>query len=59
MWADLCVVGELGGGEELRGLYLDCRQDVDVVRGYGRERLMSEGLNVLKVDFCEGYGNEP
>lgn len=48
-----------GRGKELRGLYLDCRQDLDVLLGYGAERLRGEGRNVLKVEFCEGYGNEP
>ena len=51
--------GGSGMAKELRGMYFDCRQDVEVVCGYGRERLEREGMNNLKVDFCEGYGNEP
>jgi hypothetical protein len=51
----------LGSGRagEMRGMYWDCRQDLDKVRSYGRERLQKEGRYTLKVEFLEGYENEP
>ncbi len=54
-----CAYLATGKAKELRGMYFDCRQDIEVVCGYGRERLEKEGMNNLKVDFCEGYANEP
>lgn len=55
----VCAWLAAGRGRELRGCYVDCRQDLDVLVAYGRERLEQEGLMRLGVGFCEGYGNEP
>ena len=54
-----CAYLATGKAKEIKGMYFDCRQDIEVVCGYGRERLEKEGMYNLKVDFCEGYGNEP
>jgi hypothetical protein len=54
-----CAYLATGKATALRGMYWDCRQDIEVVCKYGRERLEKEGMYKLKVDFCEGYGNEP
>jgi NAD(P)-dependent dehydrogenase (short-subunit alcohol dehydrogenase family) len=54
-----CAYLATGKARDIRGMYFDCRQDVEIVCGYGRERLEKEGMNVLTVGFCEGYGNEP
>ena len=48
-----------GKAKELRGMYWDCRQDIEKVKAYGRERLQNEGKYTLKVEFLEGYENEP
>lgn len=48
-----------GQGKELRGLFLDCRQDVSRLLGIGREALIKENRNRLTVNFVEGYCNEP
>lgn len=48
-----------GRGKELRGLYLDCRQDVGVLLEKGRGELLKEKRNTLTVNFLEGYANEP
>jgi NAD(P)-dependent dehydrogenase (short-subunit alcohol dehydrogenase family) len=48
-----------GRGKELRGLYLDCRQDVGVLLEKGREELLREKRNTLTVNFLDGYANEP
>jgi hypothetical protein len=48
-----------GKGKELRGMYWDCRQDIEKGIKYGRERLEKEGRYTLKVEFLEGYENEP
>ncbi|KAH7371501.1 hypothetical protein BKA66DRAFT_182660 [Pyrenochaeta sp. MPI-SDFR-AT-0127] len=48
-----------GRGKELRGLYLDCRQDVSRLQEIGRETLLKETRNRLTVNFIEGYQNEP
>ncbi|KAF2690890.1 NAD(P)-binding protein [Lentithecium fluviatile CBS 122367] len=54
-----CAWLATGQGKELRGLYLDCRQDVERLLGVGREKLLKEKKNVLTVNFLEGYANEP
>lgn len=48
-----------GQGKELRGLFLDCRQDVSKLLAIGRETLLKENRNTLTVNFIEGYCNEP
>jgi hypothetical protein len=48
-----------GNGKELRGMYWDCRQDIEKAIKYGREKLEKEGRYTLKVEFLEGYENEP
>lgn len=40
-------------------MYWDCRQDIERVLAYGREKLQMEGKYALKVDFIPGYENEP
>ncbi|KAE9368040.1 short chain dehydrogenase/reductase-like protein SDR [Stipitochalara longipes BDJ] len=54
-----CAFLVSGKGKELRGLYLDCRQDVTKLLAVGREGLKSKQLNMLGVNFLEGYCNEP
>jgi len=60
---ELCgaTVAYLGAGKakELRGMYWDCRQDIEKVKAYGRERLQKEMKYTLKVEFLQGYENEP
>ncbi|KAG8631687.1 hypothetical protein KVT40_000827 [Elsinoe batatas] len=48
-----------GRGLELRGLYLDCRQDVARIASFGRATLKKHGINKLDVKFLPGYENEP
>ncbi|KAH6875264.1 hypothetical protein BKA58DRAFT_334458 [Alternaria rosae] len=48
-----------GKGKELRGLFLDCRQDVTKLLDIGRETLLKENRNRLTVNFIDGYCNEP
>ncbi|KAF2848892.1 short chain dehydrogenase/reductase-like protein SDR [Plenodomus tracheiphilus IPT5] len=48
-----------GKGKELRGLFLDCRQDVEKLLSIGRETLLKENRNKLTVNFIDGYCNEP
>ncbi|CAE7194002.1 hypothetical protein CFE70_007312 [Pyrenophora teres f. teres 0-1] len=48
-----------GQGKELRGLFLDCRQDVSKLLSIGRETLLKENRNTLTVNFIDGYCNEP
>ncbi|CAN9249934.1 unnamed protein product [Alternaria alternata] len=48
-----------GQGKELRGLFLDCRQDVRNLLEIGRDTLLKENRNKLTVNFIEGYCNEP
>jgi NAD(P)-dependent dehydrogenase (short-subunit alcohol dehydrogenase family) len=55
----VCAWLGAGRGKELRGMYLDCRQDLEVLLAEGRENLMREGNNVLGMTFCKGYKNEP
>ncbi|KAH5396144.1 hypothetical protein HBI23_219780 [Parastagonospora nodorum] len=48
-----------GRGKELRGLFLDCRQDVAKLLEIGRKTLLKENRNTLTVNFIDGYCNEP
>ncbi|KAL5118333.1 hypothetical protein ACEQ8H_003682 [Pleosporales sp. CAS-2024a] len=48
-----------GQGKELRGLFLDCRQDVAKLVDIGRATLLRETRNTLTVNFIDGYCNEP
>ncbi|CBX92231.1 hypothetical protein IAQ61_000411 [Plenodomus lingam] len=48
-----------GRGKELRGLFLDCRQDVGKLLEIGRATLLKENRNKLTVNFIDGYCNEP
>ncbi|KAF4553578.1 Short chain dehydrogenase-like protein 59 [Elsinoe fawcettii] len=48
-----------GRGLALRGLYLDCRQDVGRIASFGRATLRKYGINKLDVKFLPGYENEP
>ncbi|KAF2471623.1 NAD(P)-binding protein [Lindgomyces ingoldianus] len=54
-----CAFLASGRGKDLRGLYLDCRQDVTKLLEKGRETLLKEKRNKLTVNFLEGYCNEP
>ncbi|KUJ08824.1 short chain dehydrogenase/reductase-like protein SDR [Mollisia scopiformis] len=54
-----CAFLSTGKGKELRGLYLDSRQDVTKLLAAGREFLKKEELNRLGVKFLDGYCNEP
>jgi hypothetical protein len=54
-----CAFLAAGRGKELRGLYLDCRQDVMRLLEVGREELKEKRTNVLGVGFLEGWCNEP
>jgi hypothetical protein len=54
-----CAFLASGKGKELRGFYVDCRQDVGKLLDVGREGLKSKGLNTLGVKFLDGYCNEP
>ncbi|KIV80342.1 hypothetical protein PV11_07848 [Exophiala sideris] len=48
-----------GKAKELRGMYIDCRQDLERIQAVGREKLQQDNLYTLKMDFLEGYKNEP
>lgn len=48
-----------GKGRAIRGGYFDCRQDIERVCATGRATLESCGLYNLKVEFLQGYENEP
>lgn len=54
-----CAYLATGNAKELRGLYLDCRQDVDRLKAAGREKIQKETLNTLTIKFLDGYKNEP
>jgi NAD(P)-dependent dehydrogenase (short-subunit alcohol dehydrogenase family) len=54
-----CAFLASGKGKELRGLYLDCRQDLGKLIEVGREKLRLEKYNTLGMRFLEGYSNEP
>jgi hypothetical protein len=54
-----CAFLAAGKGKELRGFYLDSRQDVTKLLGVGRDVLKRERLNTLGVSFIDEYCNEP
>lgn len=54
-----CAYLAAGKAKELRGCYFDCRQDVERVKTLGREHLQKQAVYKLKVDFVDGYCNEP
>ncbi|CAO2658486.1 Nn.00g062090.m01.CDS01 [Neocucurbitaria sp. VM-36] len=54
-----CAFLASGRGKELRGLYVDCRQDVGKLLDIGRKTLLEKNLNTLTVNFIDGYANEP
>ncbi|KAH7084756.1 short chain dehydrogenase/reductase-like protein SDR [Paraphoma chrysanthemicola] len=54
-----CAWLATGRGKELRGFFIDCRQDVAKLLEYGREALQKENRNTLTVNFLDGYCNEP
>ncbi|KAH8764058.1 short chain dehydrogenase/reductase-like protein SDR [Hyaloscypha finlandica] len=54
-----CAFLASGRGKELRGLYLDCRQDITKLLTAGREFMREKQLNTLGVNFLDGYCNEP
>ncbi|OAK99671.1 NAD(P)-binding protein [Phaeosphaeriaceae sp. SRC1lsM3a] len=54
-----CAYLATGRGRELRGLFLDCRQDVNELYKIGRETLIKDFRNQLTVNFIDGYRNEP
>ncbi|KIV79817.1 hypothetical protein PV11_07362 [Exophiala sideris] len=53
-----CAYLAAGRGKELRGMYLDVRQDIERVASRGRSALQKAGLYSLKMDFIEDYANE-
>jgi len=54
-----CAYLATGKAKEIRGMYFDCRQDIERVCAVGRENLQKESLYSLRVDFIHGYANEP
>lgn len=48
-----------GRAKEIRGMYFDCRHDIERVCSFGRENLKADGLNNLRVRFVPGYDNRP
>lgn len=54
-----CAFLASGKAKELRGLYIDCRQDLGKLLEVGREKLLKDKYNTLGVKFLEGYCNEP
>lgn len=54
-----CAFLASGKGKELRGLYIDCRQDLTRLQALGREKLLKEKYNTLGMKFLDGYTNEP
>ncbi len=44
-----------GRSRELRGMYFDCRHDIERVCKFGRESLKVQGLNNLRMRFVLGY----
>ncbi|KAK4939069.1 hypothetical protein LTR10_020554 [Elasticomyces elasticus] len=53
-----CAYLATGRGKQLRGMYLDVRQDIGRVAARGRSALQKAGLYSLKMDFIEDYANE-
>jgi NAD(P)-dependent dehydrogenase (short-subunit alcohol dehydrogenase family) len=54
-----CAFLATGRGKDMRGLFIDCRQDLSKVMALGREKLLKEHYNCLGMKFLEGYCNEP
>lgn len=54
-----CAFMATGRAKALRGMYWDCRQDIERINDVGREELQKRELYTLKVAFAEGYCNEP
>ena len=54
-----CAYLAAGRAKAIRGRYFDCRQDIERVCGIGRSTLEANGLYSLKIDFLQGYSNEP
>jgi len=54
-----CAYLATGQAKEIRGCYFDCRQDIERVCKAGRTMIEKENLYKLKVEFIEGYCNEP
>ena len=54
-----CAYLATGKAKAIRGLYYDCRQDIERVCGTGRQSIQDKELYTLKVEFLEGYENEP
>lgn len=54
-----CAYLASGRAKAIRGLYFDCRQDIERVCGAGRSTLEANGLYSLKMEFLQGYCNEP
>ncbi|KAF2227546.1 3-oxoacyl-reductase [Elsinoe ampelina] len=48
-----------GKAKDLRGLYIDCRQDLEMLQNAGRPTLRKHGFNNLGVKFLPGFENEP
>lgn len=48
-----------GRAKEIRGMYFDCRHDIERVCRFGRENLKADGLNNLRMRFVPGYDNVP
>ncbi|KAH0847325.1 hypothetical protein FOPE_00700 [Fonsecaea pedrosoi] len=57
--AHTCAYISTGKAKDLRGLYIDCRQDLGRLLEAGRESLLKNDLYCLKVGFLDGYSNEP
>jgi len=54
-----CAFLAAGKAKELRGFYIDSRQDITKLLSVGRESLRNQRLNTLGVNFLDGYCNEP
>lgn len=54
-----CAYLASGQAKAIRGMYFDCRQDIARVCGAGRSTLEANALYSLKIDFLQGYHNEP
>ncbi|EXJ95922.1 hypothetical protein A1O1_01047, partial [Capronia coronata CBS 617.96] len=54
-----CVYLATGKAKEMRGMYFDCREDIELVCAVGHDDLQKDFLYALKVDFVDGYKIEP
>lgn len=54
-----CAYIATGKAKEIRGMYFDCRHDIEQVCKVGRAQLQKGNLNVLGMKFIAGYENEP